>query len=203
MTTSFKTKITLVMMFLITFVTYAQNGYKNFKWGQNINSVQSQIKVKEDSHKLLVFRAFKVAYYIQNGNLGVDSKLADPMKKLEGEFKYYTTEDKETTFIFYDDKLVSVMVEFNQQRNKVINDFISKYGSCSSKYMTHGSLTIELKAWFPNSDRIITYEYDKSWDVETVNYIDKNIYNKCASKLKTEQLGEQRKVEKKRESKID
>jgi hypothetical protein len=195
---------TLLLFGLLTLQTklYSQNGYKEFNWGDDIKTVKGKaLPLHKESWDLV--RGLQVAYYIQNGNLGSDEQLADPLEKAKGKLEYYLTKDKDMTFTFFNGKLVAVKIVFYNERVKVIDDLQKKYGVCASKFMTYGSLTIELKAWFTSPSRVIAYEYDDDWKTETVSYIAQNFYEEFAGKLKAEQMKELNKRQKKRNEKID
>ena len=183
--------IGLIMFIHVAFVLAAQNGYKQFKWGENIDSVKSKSSSFEEDEYGGNFEGFWIAYYMQYGNLGSSAELSNPLNISESKFSTYVDKDKDMSFLFADDKLVAVRLVFQSSPNdkqKVISQLEQKYGVSPSKSVTHGSLTLKIKSWLNRQGRLVTYQYTDMGmgiELETVDYIDQTFYNKVAGKLKT------------------
>ena len=96
-----------------------------------------------------------------------------------------------------DNKLFAIEITFEEEA--IYKDLEAKYGGMPSEFITIGEGYHEIKAWFNNKGRIITYDknYGSPFKEETVGYIDSSVYNKAADQLKKERALELKATRKK------
>jgi len=184
-------RIKIVLIIAIVFLStnlFSQNGYKNFKWGESLEKINSLVNDLEsfppESHSLFI------AFTFQNSKLYGES-IPDPLFELKGEVLAFDSRSQNMAFYFLDSALFCVEITFKQET--IYKELEAKYGKVKSKFLDLGYGDFrETKAWFNNKGRIVTYWKLSSSPLgeETISYTDSRLYFKIADTLKKERASE-------------
>jgi len=191
--------VALIAIFVQTGI--AQNGYKNFTFGETIEQVHANVQGWK-TEMVYESNCFTVAYLSDRAKTP-ETAIPNPLAKIEGRVTGYASEKPELSFIFVDSKLVAVEVNFS--REYVLSDLEKKYGAGKANGMTIGSACVDTKVWFKDANRIVTYEgcHESGWgskiNDETVSYISRKTYDWLKGML----LQEENAKKSKTRSKID
>lgn len=178
----------LVLIFILFFINllYSQNGYKNFKWGESIISVQSKSKkLLLQNYSLDDYKGLFIPFYNDYRDL-FDwlNPIPNPITKISGIVKVYEEEGTERLFFFRDSSLFAV--ELRLTNIYALKDLENKYGSVIRTEWHDGYWNYDMRAWIDEPDRIISYRAYSYFDtVEYVTYIDKSLYLYISDQLIT------------------
>lgn len=195
-------KITLVAFIAIALQTQgiAQNGYKNFTFGETIEQVRAKVQGWKETE---VGNIFTAAYGSEYAGPHEVPDIPHPLGMIDGgRVKAFGSEKPELWFTFIDSKLVGVDVSFFQ--DYVLRDLEKKYGVGATIRMTFGETGADIETWFKDADRIIVYQvyYYGGWDSEhksareTVSYISRKTYNWLKGMVLEKEKAKRLKIEK-------
>ena len=122
-------KSLLIGTILILCISYAQPGYKEFRWGESISSVKN--KVSELSKRSFpIFFSLQFAYMYEAWNL-YEYSIQNPVRKLEGKLTILEEKLDQKTFIFLDSSLFAIQIHFFDEN--IMTMLTDKYGNQSPK----------------------------------------------------------------------
>lgn len=162
----------------------AQNGYKNFSWGENIISVNNKTtEISQQNYRIKDYRGLFVAYYVENKDQYYSSgSVPNPIDSISGEVSVYKENDTERLFFFKDSSLFAVRIKLVNAF--VLQDLEKRYGSTTLKHWFDGYWNYDMRAWLNDPNRIISYQSNSYFDItERVTYIDKSIFQDVSKQL--------------------
>lgn len=193
--------IHVILIATIVQVGVAQKGYKDFKWGETIADVSRRV---QGWNEVEVGNCFTVAYLAEYAG-APDPIIPHPLAKIDyARVKTYRPKKPDLCFTFIDEKLVAIDVPFNKEY--VLSELERKYGTTPTHGASFGSTYWDTKAWFRDSSRIIVYQAEHLYGMnseltgyEVVSYISRKTY----TWLKGMILEEEKATRSKTRSRID
>lgn len=175
------------VLFFISFLLYAQTGYKDYQFGITVEQLKLiNPDIKESEHYRLTFPPIvdvMFAFYTPEA----ESYIPNP-NPYKGKCVEYSTKDDDLTFYFDTNKLVAVVTYFKGSQG-ILSELIKRYGE-GNLLLVYGKFVFVWADY--ERKRFITFEEDN----EKVIYIDAE----WASNLCKKTIEEDRKRTKKQET---
>jgi len=184
------------LLLIITFIdsSYSQTGYKDVKWGMNLDKVKELGYVEISKGQENYFFGFAAAFYYETGKLNSESEYTDPLEEYykSNRITFLSSKSGEDDLMFYfiDASLVAVELVFSSNENEMLTEIEKKYGKSKLKYFEYFHRDAKVNAWFNSGDRIVLFMKKPSHS-DRIVYLDKKFYQNI-SKTEIKRLEEEK-----------
>jgi hypothetical protein len=174
-------RMMIIAALFVSFSAHSENGYKEFKWGATLQSVQAKYSdlkpgVVNDAIDYVILNAFIYQY----AHL-YENSMPYPVNDLAGQRKELDSGSAGVTFLFLDDKLVGVSV--SAVNEPLLPTLQQKYGSVTKQRTYQGELCL----WDKDPGRLVMW--DKNDFREMVYYFDKALYSRTIKAVQEKEAG--------------
>lgn len=179
---------TILLIFSFTNFSFSQNGYKDAKWGMNIEKVKSLGFDVQGSGTESDFFGFAAAFYYETGKLNSASEQVDPLLEYykSNALTYLSSKSGEDNLMFYfaNDALVAVelILVSELKDNVMLSELEKKYGKSKTKYFEYFHSDAKINLWSNSGDRIILFMNPPNHDSRIV-YLDKKFYQTISKRM--------------------
>jgi hypothetical protein len=161
--------------------SFSQSGYKQFRWGMKVEEVLSLAPEFKNGWKDfgLTIPA-SIAFYCKYG-ANPNGTIPNPFASIDEKIVVYCDRGNQMGFAFYNSSLIAVVINQTANiENSFSADLDKKYGPKVTQGFQIGSVEMQVKAWFNNGDRLITFERQDEDNNESVTYFDEAFFDKFA-----------------------